>query len=183
MRWTLRGVNIAAVGLFVGSVHLSVVVHGEEGRIAVADVISMSQGNLGQGDGGASRIDAAGGDVGVRKSMEEIVGRPVFLNDDNHVLDFRERYGWRRWIRDRWIRDRWIRDRRVGTATTRNQNRQCADTTKKRDRQSAARLSPDDRKPPGQVPLLKMLLIRRLMPACFIALHVVMAPVFVFIAN
>jgi hypothetical protein len=119
MRWTLRGVNIAAVGLFVGSVHLSVVVHGEEGRMAVADVISMSQGNLGQGDGGASRIDAAGGDVGVRKSMEEIVGRPVFLNDDNHVLDFRERYGWRRWIRDRWIRDRG-----VGTATTRNQNRQ-----------------------------------------------------------
>src|ERR1700751_4000355 len=120
---------------------------------------------------------------GVRKSMKEIVGRPVFLNDDNHVLDFRERYGWRRWIRDRWIRDRWIRDRGVGTATTRNQNRQCADTTKNRDRQSAARLSPHDRKPPGRSPLLKMLLIRRLMPACFIALHVVTAPVFVFIAN
>jgi hypothetical protein len=37
--------------------------------------------------------------------------------------------------------------------------------------------------PPGRSPRLKMLLTRRLMPACFIALHVVMAPVFVFIAN
>lgn len=105
--------------------------------------------------------------------MKKIVGRPVFLNDDNHVLDFRERYGW--W----W----WIRDRGVGTATTRNQNRQCADNTENRDPQSAVRLLPHDRKSPGRVPLLKMLLIRRLMPACFIALHVVIAPVFVFIAN
>ena len=90
MRWARHDVNIAAVGFFVGAIHFSIVVHGDESGMIVADVVTMSQWNLCQRDGGSGRIDAAGGDICVWKSLEKIVGGPVFLNDDDNVLDFRE---------------------------------------------------------------------------------------------
>src|SRR5260370_976862 len=86
--------GLAADGDFVGAIHLSTVVHGNESGMCVAEVIIGGEGDGGKRYGLSEGIDAAVCNVRVRQAVKEIVGSAVFLKDDNDVLNLLR---WWRW--------------------------------------------------------------------------------------
>ncbi len=81
------GLGAAADRDLVGAIHPAAVVHGQERRMGVAQIVRLDQRHRRERDGLAMRVDAAAGDVGVGQAMEQVIRRTVLLHDDDDMLD------------------------------------------------------------------------------------------------
>ena len=88
-RITSGGMVSAHYRDLIGSIHLSAVIHVDEGSVRVIQVVSTGQGYGGQLDRLPMGIQSAIGDVSIRQTMKEIIRRAVFLKDYDHVMSLR----------------------------------------------------------------------------------------------
>src|SRR5271165_1005265 len=96
-----RGIGWRAIGPAINaikrdqisSVHLASVIHGDERRMAVAEVIVDGEAHRAERDGLAFRVQSRLGNIGLPRNqhgvLKEIVGRAILLDDNHDVLNQR----------------------------------------------------------------------------------------------
>lgn len=76
----------------IGTVHRAVIVHGFEVGMLMAEIIFVGERDGPQLYGVTFRVSSFIGDIGIGKvlpqSVEQVVGSPILLDDDDDMLDF-----------------------------------------------------------------------------------------------